>query len=101
MKENSKFKKTHEEEIRNLEKDYEADIQKEKKTAVEEFYAKKRDRILNNTTIDSQNSTFACDREAKERLQEQVVYRMTDKNGNTRVGTDRHSLTCFVDTNFP
>lgn len=34
-------------------------------------------------------------------MQEQVIYKMTDKHGNVRLGADRHALTCFVDMNFP
>ncbi len=74
---------------------------KEKQAAVEEFYARKRDRIMTNNTIDAQQSTYACDRDQRGRLQEQVIFKMTDKHGNVRLGADRHSLTCFVDMNFP
>ena len=66
-----------------------------------EFYEAKRQRALSNNTIDAQQSTYKCPRDEKGRLQEQVVYRMTDKAGNVRLGADRHALTCFVDMNFP
>lgn len=51
--------------------------------------------------MESATAGYVCDRDEKGRLQEQVVYRMTDKNGNVRIGGDRHALTCFVDMNFP
>ena len=56
---------------------------------------------MNNNTLDAQTSNYECDRDESGRLQEQVVYRMTDKHGNVRIGADRHALTCFVDMNFP
>ncbi len=56
---------------------------------------------MSHNTVDAQDSTFACERDERERLQEQVIFRMTDKNGNVRLGADRHALTCFVDMNFP
>lgn len=37
----------------------------------------------------------------EERMNQQVIYKMIDSEGNVRYGADRHSLTCFVDTNFP
>lgn len=36
-----------------------------------------------------------------ERLKNQVIYKYTDENGVTRYATDRHSITCYVDLNFP
>lgn len=56
---------------------------------------------MKNNTIEAQTSNYTCDRDERGRLQEQVVYRMTDKHGNVRIGGDRHALTCFVDMNFP
>lgn len=56
---------------------------------------------MNNNTIDAQTANYQCDRDERGRLQEQAVYRMIDKNGNVRIGADRHALTCFVDMNFP
>ncbi len=41
------------------------------------------------------------DRDAGERIREQVIYKHHDKEGNVRIGADRHALTCFVDINFP
>lgn len=35
------------------------------------------------------------------RLNQQVIYRHHDKNGNVRYAGDRHAITCFVDLNFP
>lgn len=101
MRENLKFKKEHDEDIRQREKEYNALIEGEKQAAIEEFYAKKQERILNGNTVESSTAGFVCDRDEKERLQEQVVYRTTDKYGNVRIGGDRHALTCFVDMNFP
>lgn len=34
-------------------------------------------------------------------MNRQVIYKMVDSDGNVRYGADRHSLTCFVDMNFP
>ncbi len=45
--------------------------------------------------------TVVCDRDPNNRLREQVIYKHTDRDGNVRVGADRHALTCFVDINFP
>lgn len=39
--------------------------------------------------------------EYEARLNQQMIYRYTDKNGIVRLGADRHALTCFVDMNFP
>lgn len=39
--------------------------------------------------------------EYEARLNQQTIYRHHDKNGNVRLGADRHALTCFVDLNFP
>jgi hypothetical protein len=47
------------------------------------------------------NSVPKHDRQAADRISEQVIYKHHDKNGNVRVGADRHALTCFVDINFP
>ena len=30
-----------------------------------------------------------------------MIYKHHDKDGNVRIGADRHALTCFVDINFP
>jgi hypothetical protein len=51
MRENLKFKKEHDEEIRQLEKDYNVMIEGEKQAAVEEFYAKKQERIMKGNTV--------------------------------------------------
>jgi hypothetical protein len=63
MRENVRFKKEHDEDIRKLEKDYQGRIEDEKKAAVAEFYAKKQDRIVGGHTIDAQSSTYECDRD--------------------------------------
>lgn len=39
--------------------------------------------------------------EYEAKLNQQNIYRYHDKNGNVRLGADRHALTCFVDLNFP
>ena len=39
--------------------------------------------------------------EYEARLNQQNIYRHHDKNGNVRLGADRHALTCFIDLNFP
>lgn len=45
--------------------------------------------------------TLYNDRDEGDRIGEQVIYKHHDKDGNVRIGADRHSLTCFVDINFP
>jgi hypothetical protein len=46
-------------------------------------------------------STLHNERDEDARLGEQVIYKLHEKNGNVRLGSDRHALTCFVDINFP
>lgn len=45
--------------------------------------------------------TLHNDRDESRRIREQVIFKHHDKDGNVRIGADRHSLTCFVDINFP
>jgi hypothetical protein len=45
--------------------------------------------------------TLHNDRDESGRIREQVIFKHHDKDGNVRIGADRHSLTCFVDINFP
>lgn len=45
--------------------------------------------------------TLHNDRDQSGRIREQVIYKHHDKDGNVRIGADRHALTCFVDINFP
>ncbi len=46
-------------------------------------------------------SGYTCDRDDKDRINEQVVYRYHDDKGNERIAVDRHGITCYVDMNFP
>lgn len=63
------------------------------------FYETKKSRVA--STLNSTSRSITHDRDDASRINEQVVYRCHDDEGNERLGVDRHSLTCFVDLNFP
>lgn len=104
MKENHEFQKANRDQIHNRELDYKKEKHQQYLDDINEYYAKKKERIADSLStrqsLDLTGSNLSPE-EFDAKLNQQVIYRYHDKDGNVRLAADRHGMTCFVDMNFP